>query len=260
MSEVKKYKPRQSFGLKLYLATARGDSPEKGALTIGTENSQIVFTAIKAGLGGNGISITLVNPAENAPLSVEVEGKDITVNLAYETDAVTSTVNDVIEAILSSDEAGVLVTAGPGTGNGTGVLAAAAKANLTGGTNGTSVYGKISGILDVDIPGLGRTSDDTTSHDSPEGFAEYLKSAIKDGRSISIPINYDPADTMHQRLKLEEASDESSRFRFVFPVKGEDFESEALVLNFSNSNPVRGVKTATLETQLTGAPLPVDLG
>jgi len=254
------YQARQSFGLKTYLRTVDGTEPVKATLSIGTANAVVAFTAVKGGAGGNGISVAFVSPGTGTQsLGIVVTGKAIVVNLAYAASAITSTANDIIAAILADPAASALVTAGPGAGTGVTVVGAASAANLTGGTNGSAVYALIPGIGDIEIPGMGRASDDITSHSSAEGFAEYLKSKVKDGRSITFPINYDPSNVVHQQLKLAEASDDPSRFRFEYPYTGGDFENDALVLNFSTSSPVRGVFTGSIEMQLTGAPLAVDL-
>jgi hypothetical protein len=252
------YEAKQSFGVKVYLETGAGTSPEKASLSIGSSNAVVAFESVAAGVGANGISVAFVDPGATGSLGVVVTGKAIVVNLAY-SGAITSTANEVIAAILASPEASALVTCDSGAGTGVSVVAAASAANLTGGSNGTAVYTEIPGIGDIEIPGMGRTSDDVTSHSSEDGFAEYLKSKVKDGRSISLPINFDPTFPAHQLLKLAEASDLASRFRFVYPFDGADFENDGLVLDFSTSNPVRGVFTGTVEVQLTGAPLAIDL-
>jgi hypothetical protein len=254
------YQARQSFGLKTLLRTTAGTAPVKAALSIGSSNAVVALEAVKGGVGGNNITVAFISPGTGTQsLGVVVTGEAIVVNLGYAASAITSTANEVIAAILASPQASALVTAGPGAGTGVTIVAAATAAPLTGGTNGPAVYSEIPGIGDIEIPGMGRASDDITSHSSAEGFAEYLKSKVKDGRSITFPINYDPANVVHQQLKLAEASDDPSRFRFVYPYAGGDFENDALVLNFSTSSPVRGVFTGSIEMQLTGAPLQVDL-
>lgn len=117
-------------------------TPASGAVAasveIGTGNSKIKFTANEAGAAGNDLSVTIVDPAgNNASLSIDVDGDDITVNLA--TDGAsnpTSTVAQVIAAVLEHDTASQLVTASNGTGSdGTGVMAAASETPLTGGAD-----------------------------------------------------------------------------------------------------------------------------
>lgn len=252
------YSAKQSFGLKVFLETSAGTAPTPAFVTTGASNAIVDFTAVQAGVGGNSITVTFVNPGATDTLEVVVTGNAIVVNLGY-SGAITSTANDVISAILASPEASALVIPSNGAGTGVSVVGAVSSTPLATGSNGTAVYSEIEGVGDMEIPGMGRASDDITSHSSVDGYAEYLKSKVKDGRSITIPINYDPLNAVHQQLKLAEASDESSRFRFVYPYAGGDFENDGLVLNFSTSSPVRGVFTGSIEVQLTGAPLAIDL-
>lgn len=250
---------KQSFGLKVFLKTGEGTNPVRASLDAGTSNAMVRLTAVKAGTGGNSISFTIIAPSEVTPLSVAVTDRDIVVTAEYAGSAIASTANDIIEALLSNAAASALVIPSSGTGDGSSLVAAFAEDDLAGGTNGSAVYSEIPGILDVSVPGFGRTADDITSHSSEEGFAEYLKSRVKEGRSLTLPLYYDPSNTVHQLLKAAEASDDADRFRFVYPHVGGDFENEGLVLNFSSENPVRGVFTGSVEVQLTGALLPIEL-
>jgi hypothetical protein len=254
------YSAKQSFGLQVFLETTAGTDPTPAFLTTGASNAIVDFTAVQAGVGGNSITVALVSPGTGtATLGVVVTGSAIVVNLGYASSAITSTANDVISAILASPEASALVIPSNGAGTGVSLVSAVSATALATGSNGTAVYSEIEGVGDMEIPGMGRTSDDITSHSSVDGYAEYLKSKVKDGRSITIPINYDPTNVVHQQLKLAEASDGASRFRFVYPHAGGDFENDGHVLNFSTSSPVRGVFTGSIEVQLTGAPLAIDL-
>ncbi|MFF7898869.1 M14 family metallopeptidase [Streptomyces sp. NPDC088817] len=86
--------------------------------------------------GGNDLSITLKNPgANNAPLSVAVNGKEFVVNLATDASgAITSTAGQVVNAINANAAVSRLVTASLyRTSNGTGVVAAAPATPLTDG-------------------------------------------------------------------------------------------------------------------------------
>jgi flagellin len=75
---------------------------------------------------------------------VTVSGTNITVNLGYASGAVTSTAQDVINAIAANSQASALVTA-TATGTASTVQAAAVSANLTGGTDPTAVVKLTSG-------------------------------------------------------------------------------------------------------------------
>ena len=97
--------------------------------TIGTD--RIAWRALQPGAAGNGISIELVASGNDTPLSVEVLGQAITVNLA--TDGAgdpASTADQVVAAVSGSPEAYALVTAET---QDAGVVQAAASVNMSGG-------------------------------------------------------------------------------------------------------------------------------
>lgn len=248
------YQGRQSFGFRCAIRTTAGDDAVKAALTKGTSDSKIVFTAKSGGTGGNSISVEAIDPGTDAALAVSVIGNVITIDLGYSSSAIDSTVNDVIAAIYANADAAALIDVTNGDGDGTGVLAAFAEASLVGGTAATHVFTDIPGIQDVDVPGLGRTALDFTSHSSEDGYAEYGKSKVKDGRSFTLPIKYDPQNAAHQALKSAEASDDPTVMRFYFSQPGADFENDVLVLDAPISNPVRDLLMMNVSCQLTGAP------
>jgi flagellin len=111
-------------------------------LAVGGSNG-VTFTAAP-GAAGNNTTVTFVNPGSTASLGVTVSGTNITVNLGYASGAVTSTAQDVINAIAANSQASALVTA-TATGTASTVQAAAVSANLTGGTDPTAVVKLTSG-------------------------------------------------------------------------------------------------------------------
>ncbi|WP_167667575.1 M14 family zinc carboxypeptidase [Micromonospora narathiwatensis] len=102
----------------------------------GTATASIVYVTSKAygSEGGNDITMSLVNPgAANAPLTVGVSGKAVTVNLATNgSGAITSTAAQVANAVNGNADAAKLLTASTYRGNaGAGAVAAAAATKLT---------------------------------------------------------------------------------------------------------------------------------
>ncbi|SCF33849.1 Chitobiase/beta-hexosaminidase C-terminal domain-containing protein [Micromonospora viridifaciens] len=102
----------------------------------GTASASIVYVTSKAygSEGGNDLTMALVNPgAANAPLTVGVAGKAVTVSLATNgSGAITSTAAQVVAAINGNADAAKLLTASTYRGNaGSGVVAAAAVTKLT---------------------------------------------------------------------------------------------------------------------------------
>lgn len=107
------------------------------AYTFGSaiNNASLKLTAKSAGVNGNNITITLLNPrANSAALAVSVFSLDITVRLATDaTGAITSTASQVLAAINAHAEASELVTASLGGGTGAGVMATLPRRYLFGG-------------------------------------------------------------------------------------------------------------------------------
>ena len=99
--------------------------------TVGTD--RIAWRAVQPGAAGNAVSVDLVVSGNDTPLSVEVLGQAITVNLA--TDGAgdpVSTADQVAAAVVGSPDASARVTAET---QDAGIVQAAASANLSGGQN-----------------------------------------------------------------------------------------------------------------------------
>lgn len=104
------------------------------------DNNAVHYQAAIAGEAGNDIAIELLNTGKEKALSVDVDGKTISVILATNNTGageVTSTAAQVIAAILEHDTASQLITpSNKGASTGAGVIVAFAKTALTGGTAG----------------------------------------------------------------------------------------------------------------------------
>ena len=108
-------------------------------VTFGTSNTQLVLRAKLEGVAGNDLSAVIVDAGNSTPLSVSFASDLITINLATDVGGTpTSTVNDVIAALVNSAAISQKITATGGVGNGTGLLAAAAETSFAGGLDGTS--------------------------------------------------------------------------------------------------------------------------
>ena len=114
------------------ITTSPAEADAKAKLSTGVvaSDNAILYTAKEAGVEGNAISITHVDPpGNNAAL-------DVTVSLATDgASAVTSKADAVVDAVNADAEANLLVAASSAVGdsNGTGTVAALAKTNLAGG-------------------------------------------------------------------------------------------------------------------------------
>lgn len=108
-------------------------------------DNDLVYTADLPGTAGNSIRVRYVVAGASTPLTIAVAGNDITVNVATNGgSAATSTAAQVKAAIDGSAPASALVSCALAPGNsGTGVVAAFAYTNLTGGVDRTDVAGSM---------------------------------------------------------------------------------------------------------------------
>ncbi len=123
-------------GKAIPLAAAVAASLDTGV--VGSNNA-VHWTARTPGAGGNSVTVTIVDPGgTTAALSVDVaeNGLDITVSLARASSAITTTAQQLMDAIEANGDANSLVAvANKSTSNGTGIVAAVAKTNLATGTD-----------------------------------------------------------------------------------------------------------------------------
>lgn len=112
--------------------TLKNRNAVKASLATGASGTdRILWQAVAAGAAGNDITIALFASGNDTPLSVEVTGEAITVNLATDSEGnATSTVAQVVAAVTAKTEAVALVTV---AGTDTGVVTPAAAAHLAGG-------------------------------------------------------------------------------------------------------------------------------
>ncbi len=97
----------------------------------------VSFTAVTAGEAGNSIEIEFVAGSGNDPISVDVDGNKITVTLGAGDQANNNTVENIVNAINSDDDANDLVTA---SGTGTDPVSTGS-VTLTGGADATTGAG-----------------------------------------------------------------------------------------------------------------------
>jgi len=114
--------------------TLKDRSGAKASRTTGASGTdEIVWTAVEPGTAGNAITIAIVIAGENTPLSVEVDGTDITVHAATDGSGdPTSTADEVVAAVNADAEASALVSAATSD---SGVVSAVSQTALQGGAD-----------------------------------------------------------------------------------------------------------------------------
>lgn len=118
-------------------------TPPRATLTTSLSGSDndLTFRAQRGGSWGNSIRVRYVDPAaNNQALSVDVDGFDITVNLATgPAGAITSTANEVAAKIVSDSFASRLVEVEVASSNtGAGIVTALSFTALSGGAYGVT--------------------------------------------------------------------------------------------------------------------------
>lgn len=116
------------------------DDAVKAVLTVGVDAAALTLTAKTAGADGNNTGLIVEVPAEpNTELAVHVSSGVITVTLATDENGVAvSTAKEVAEKINATTSSKALVVASYG-GDGSAVLSAIAKTNLSGGESSTTI-------------------------------------------------------------------------------------------------------------------------
>lgn len=114
-------------------------------------NNDLDFTAVPVGNAGNGITVTYVDPGgatASLSVTVDVQERAITVNLARAASAITTTAAQIITAIAGNTDAAALVVATNHAGNdGTGIVTAMSASALTGGASNVSLFSVVGNVL-----------------------------------------------------------------------------------------------------------------
>jgi len=198
----------------------RGDSGVGASVianrTIGSSNSQIKFYSATAGAAGNNLLCEIVVAGNNTPLSVVMGTNKVTVNSATNgSAAATSTINDIIAKCYATAGFDALFDVDGGAGNGTGVLAAAAAlANLTGGSDGVEGFTDVAEVKGVGGPNLSMTPIEVTNVDSA-GWREFI-AGLKDAGEVSFQINFIPNSSQHRQLITDLGSGSAINYRIEF--------------------------------------------
>lgn len=119
----------------------------------------------------------------------------------------------------------------------------------------TATWTDIGGILDKSGPGYTAEPIDVTTHDSTDGFKEYV-GGVRDAGEISFDIVWDPEDTGGQKKLLDQLiAGTVDTYRIVFPsTTSKTYEFSALVTAFESNMPVEGLLGASVTMKISGKP------
>lgn len=94
---------------------------------------------------------------------------------------------------------------------------------------------------------------ETTNHSSTGNRKEFISGLIE-GDEITLPVNYDPADSTHDRTTGVQAKlRQTVNFRFEEPQNSVGIQVAAVVIGVSKSYPVGDVMTMDVTIKKTGA-------
>jgi hypothetical protein len=188
----------------------------RASRTMGTSNSQLRILWATGGTAGNSKTCSVVVSGNNTPLSVAVTTSAVTINSATNGSGVaTSTVAEIITVLYANSVFRANWDADEGAGNGTGVIAAATSASLTGGVDGET-FTMIAEVKSVRGPSLSAGTIDVTTFESNRQ-REFI-SSLRDGGQVSFAVNYLPnaLGTGHQAIINDQRDGNRRNFELRF--------------------------------------------
>lgn len=114
------------------------------------------------------------------------------------------------------------------------------------------VFTAIADVTNISGPGLSRETLDVTSHDSPDGWMEFL-GGLKDPGEVSADINYQPSE--HDTLIDDFEDTEPRNYQLVFPDPDTTtWTFPAILTGFEPEAPYDDKLAASLTYKLSGKP------
>lgn len=122
-----------------------------------------------------------------------------------------------------------------------------------GDGGGPEVFTAIANCSNITPPGTSRETYDTTAHDSPDKFREFI-GGLKDGGEFSADLHYDP--TEHDALYSDFDDGPPGRnYKIVFPEAIATWSFKGIMTGFEPEAPVDGQLSATVTFKVTGKPV-----
>lgn len=116
-------------------------------------------------------------------------------------------------------------------------------------------FATIAEVGDIDGPDMSLDTEDATSHDSVNGWSEFI-GTILNGGEVSFPINFVPSDPTHDvttGIQQDMVNRTLRNFRLVYPDPGANgYAFSALVTGFKPTSPVKGKLSADIKLKISG--------
>ena len=129
-------------------------------------------------------------------------------------------------------------------------------AALQRSSDGTAggIFTTVGDIYDLVPMGLQRDSVETTRHQSPERWREFLP-GLKDGGEFSIDLVFDPADASVTSFLTDLNTDTVGYYKLIFSNTGAtEWGCSAFVTGFEPAEPIDDKTMATVTFKVTGKP------
>lgn len=241
------------FGTLLKMGDGGVGAGTQASRTISTSNQQIIFKAKNAGTYGNSLTVEIIVSGNNTAFALSVSETAIVVTSATDGSAVaTTTVNELLYQLMQNDTFAEFWEATRGAGNGTGVLAAASSAALSGGTLGTEAFTTVAEITNISGPNIKLDLIDATHMESPNAFREYIPSLL-DGGELQFDVNYLPSDDNQSALRQAQLDRVRKNFRIYWTdADGSIDRFAGYVTDFNPSAQIDDKLKATCSIKITG--------
>lgn len=204
------------YGCLLKMGDGGVGAGTQASRTISTSNQQVIIKALKAGTAGNSKTCSIAVSGNNTPFSFTCTATTLSIISATDGSAVATTkVGYLISQLYLNETFRENWQATTGAGDGSGVLAAAASAALSGGAEGTEVFTEIAEVKSISGPNTSSQVIDVTHMGSSDNTREFLPTLIDPG-DISMSLNFRPDNDTHIDLRVNQKERTRTNWQLVF--------------------------------------------
>lgn len=116
------------------------------------------------------------------------------------------------------------------------------------------VFTTIAEVASISGPALAQETIDVTSHDSTDGWREFI-GGLLDGGEVSFDVHLIPTNATHDNLWTDLSNRTLRNFQLVFPDGGATtWAFSALVTGFSTNEPIDSQLSASVSLKISGKP------
>ncbi|PJN31304.1 hypothetical protein CG717_16180 [Streptomyces sp. CB02613] len=123
-------------------------------------------------------------------------------------------------------------------------------------TTGSGSFAVVANVSDLSGPSRARDAIEVTTHDSPNGYREFIK-GLKDGGEVEATINFDPGNTTHQALDADfEEKDLRDYQMVILPGEADEhtWDFTALITAVGDAYPTDNKIERTVTFKISGMP------